>query len=198
MLAGWTGELISSCLALRLAFFSALTFSMDTISRENNSMLPVGGIIVGVIALLLGGYSAISLSKVNKALADHDTKIAKIDGVESAANSAAASAEKASKDIQTLQRSTQDAFTQVGGVLGELRTSVAKLEEAAKKPVASSKKGGGDVVAGPGEYVVKSGDTGMKIANANHVSVNDLTSVNPGVNWSGLKVGQKIKLPVKK
>ena len=43
---------------------------MDTISRENNSMLPVGGIIVGVIALLLGGYAAISLSKVNKALAD--------------------------------------------------------------------------------------------------------------------------------
>ena len=30
---------------------------MDTISRENNSMLPVGAIIVGVIALLLGGYA---------------------------------------------------------------------------------------------------------------------------------------------
>ena len=42
---------------------------MDTISRENNSsMLPVGGIVIGVLALLIGGYAAISLSKVNKAL----------------------------------------------------------------------------------------------------------------------------------
>ena len=172
---------------------------MDTISRENNSMLPVGGIIVGVIALLLGGYAAISLSKVNKALADHEPKIAKIDAVELAANSAAAAAEKTSKDVQTLQRSTQDAFTQVGGALGELRGSITKLEEAAKKPApaASSKKGGGPVEAGPGEYIVKAGDTGMKIANANHVSVSDLTAVNPGVNWSTLKPGQKIKLPKK-
>ncbi|HUR58540.1 MAG TPA: LysM domain-containing protein [Opitutaceae bacterium] len=172
---------------------------MDTISRENNSMLPVGGIIVGVIALLLGGYAAISLSKVNKALADHQPKIDKIDSVELAANSAAAAAEKTSKDVQTLQRSTQDAFTQVGGALGELRTSITKLEESAKKPVAvaNSKKGGGPVEAGPGEYVVKAGDTGMKIANANHVAMADLTAVNPGVNWSGLKVGQKVKLPKK-
>ena len=31
---------------------------MDTISRENNSMLPIGSLIVGVLGLLLGGYSA--------------------------------------------------------------------------------------------------------------------------------------------
>jgi LysM repeat protein len=172
---------------------------MDTISRENNSMLPVGGVIAGVLALLLGIYAAIGVNKANKALAEHDPKIAKIDSVELAANSAAAAAEKTSKDVQTLQRSTQDAFTQVGGALGELRTSITKLEDAAKRPtpVATSKKGGGPVEAGPGEYVVKSGDTGMKIANANGVSVGDLTAVNPGVNWSSLKVGQKVKLPKK-
>ena len=39
---------------------------MDTISRENNSMLPVGGIIVGVIALLLGGYSAIWMARARQ------------------------------------------------------------------------------------------------------------------------------------
>ncbi len=172
---------------------------MDTISRENNSMLPVGGIIVGVIALLLGGYAAISLSKVNKALADHQPKIEKIDAVELAANSSAAAAEKSAKDLQTLQRSTQDAFTQVGGALGELRGSITKLEEAAKKPVvvAGSKKGGEPAVAAPGEYIVKAGDTGMKIANANRVSVSDLQAVNPSVNWNKLSPGMKIKLPKK-
>ena len=40
---------------------------MDTISRENNNMLPVGAVIVGVIALLLAAYSAISLSKQKRA-----------------------------------------------------------------------------------------------------------------------------------
>lgn len=171
---------------------------MDTISRENNSMLPVGGIIVGVIALLLGGYAAISLSKVNKALAEHQPKLEKIDAVELAANSSAAAAEKSAKDLQTLQRSTQDAFTQVGGALGELRSSITKLEEAAKKPVVvGGKKGGEPVVAGPGEYVVKAGDTGMRIANANRVSISDLQAVNPSVNWNKLSPGMKIKLPKK-
>jgi LysM repeat protein len=54
------------------------------------------------------------------------------------------------------------------------------------------------VTAGPDEYIVKGGDTGYKIATANGVSVADLQAVNPGVSWTALKVGQKIKLPAKK
>ncbi|MDO8543754.1 MAG: LysM domain-containing protein [Opitutaceae bacterium] len=174
---------------------------MDTISRENNSMLPVAGVIVGGLALIIGGYAAITLSKVNKSLTEHEGKLARVEAVESAANSAAAAAEKAAKDNQNLARSTQDAFNQVSSELGNLRGSVTKLEETAKRPVvaaADKKKGGGPVVAGPGEYIVKAGDTGMKIATANHVTIGDLQAVNPGVNWSGLKVGQKLKLPAKK
>jgi LysM repeat protein len=175
---------------------------MDTISRENNSMLPVGGIIVGVIALLLGGYSAITLSKVNKTIAAHDEKVAKIDGIESQVSTAAAATEKATKDLGALRTSTQDAFNQVGGELGNLRAAITKLEEAAKKPVAAApgKKGAASsepVVAGPGEYVVKSKDTGASIARANGVSLSDLIAVNPGVNWSKMKVGDKVKLPKK-
>ncbi len=173
---------------------------MDTISRENNSMLPVGGIIVGVIALLLGGYAAITLSKVNKTLAEHDAKLARVEAVETAANAAAASADKAAKDVQGLTRSTQDAFNQVGGELGNLRASVTKLEESAKKPVVAEKgkKGGEAATAGPGEYVIKAGDTFAKIARAQGVSASALSEVNPGVDSSKLKVGQKIKLPAKK
>jgi LysM repeat protein len=168
---------------------------MDTISRENNSMLPVGGVIVGVIALLLGGYAAISLSKVNKTLAAQEEKIAKIDGIEAQVGAAAAAA----KDGAGLQRSTQDAFNQVGGELANQRAAITKLEEAAKKPVVvAGKKGSGEpAVAGPGEYVVKGGDSGAKIARSQGVNLADLVSVNPGVNWNKLKVGDKVKLPKK-
>jgi LysM repeat protein len=173
---------------------------MDTISRENNSMLPVGGIIVGVIALLLGGYSAITLSKVNKSLAAHDEKIAKIDGIESQVGTVSATVDRVSKDHAALRSSTQDAFNTVGGKLGEFQASILKLEESMKKPVvvAPGKKGSGEpAVAGPGEYIVKSKDTGASIARANGVSLADLTTVNPGVNWSKMKVGDKLKLPKK-
>ena len=83
---------------------------------------------------------------------------------------------------------------------------MTKLEEGAKKPapVAADKGGkaekgkkGAPAEAGPGEYIVKPGDSGVKIANANGVSLGDLQAVNPGVNWTGLKVGQKLKLPKK-
>ncbi len=177
---------------------------MDTISRENNSMLPVGAIIVGVIALLLGGYSAITLSKVNKTVAEQQEKLAKIDAVESAANQAASSTEMLKKQYNDLRAQTQAGFDQVGPLLGRLQESVTKLEEAAKKPAPAAadakkagKKGAEPAVAGPGEYVVKPGDSGMKIANANGVSIGALQSVNPGINWNALKPGQKLKLPKK-
>lgn len=169
---------------------------MDTISRENNSMLPVGGIIVGVIALLLGGYSAIKLSSVGKTLAAHEEKLVKVDSLESQVSSTAATADKASRDLAALTRSTQDAFNQVGAELGNLRAGITKLEEAAKAPARSS-KGGAPAVAGPDEYIIKAGDTFAKIARAQGTSIDAMQQVNPGVDSSKLKIGQKIKLPKK-
>jgi len=177
---------------------------MDTISRENNSMLPVGAIIVGVIGLIIGGYGAVQASKANKAIetlqASYDSKIP---AIEQQAGSAAGAAEKAAKDVRDLTRSTQDAFNAVGGKLAEFQTTITKLEEAAKKPAPApasekGKKGGAPAVAGPGEYLVKAGDGGTKIAQKLGVSVQDLQAVNPGVNWNKLSVGQKLKVPQKK
>jgi LysM repeat protein len=169
---------------------------MDTISRENNSMLPVGGIIVGVIALLLGGYSAIKLSSVGKTLAAHEEKLGKVDALESQVSSTAATADKASRDLSALTRSTQDAINQIGTMLGDINAKITKIEESAKAP-ARSAKGGAPAVAGPDEYIIKSGDTGAKIAREKGFALGDLQTVNPGVNWSRLAVGQKIKLPKK-
>lgn len=50
----------------------------------------------------------------------------------------------------------------------------------------------------PDEYVVKLGDNGAKIAQNLGTSIPQLQTANPGVNWSGLKVGQKLNVPVKK
>jgi LysM repeat protein len=176
---------------------------MDTISRENNSMLPVGGIIVGVIALLLGGYAAITLSKVNKTLTEQQEKLAKIDAIENAANTAADVAQKAKKENTDLRNQTQNGFTEIAKAIGDLQTAVTKIEETQKaKAVAATEKAGKNgkkgepATAGPGEYVVKAGDTsGAKIARDHGVSLQALMDVNPGVNWSKLKVGDKLKLP---
>lgn len=172
---------------------------MDTISRENNSMLPIGSIVVGIVALLLGGFALVQASKANRTLADHQAKIEKIDSIEQQATSAASAGERNSRDIKQLTDQTQNAFTQVSNIISGLQGTVTKLEEAAKRPAPSPKKGGAaPAVAGPDEYVVKSGDTGAKIARASGVGLGDLQSVNPGVDWNKLHVGQKIKLPAKR
>jgi LysM repeat protein len=170
---------------------------MDTISRENNSMLPVGGIIVGAIGLLLGGLALVQISKVNKTVAEHQLKVDKIDGLEGQVAAASAAADKAKADTASLAKQTQTAFDTVGPELGRLAGAITKLEEAAKKPVVAAKGSSGPVVAGPGEYVVKGGDTFSKIAAAQGVKAADIAAVNPGIDSGKLKVGQKIKLPKK-
>jgi len=170
---------------------------MDTISRENNSLLPMGGVIIGAVALIIGGYAAISLSKVNRTLAQQADKVAKIDDIASQVASASAASDKAARDITTLQNSTQAAVNQLGTELATLDEKVKHIEESHGAKATKGPKGE-PAVAGPGEYIVKSGDTGAKIARANGVSLADLTSVNPGISWTHLKVGEKIKLPEKK
>jgi LysM repeat protein len=174
---------------------------MDTISRENNSMLPVAAVIVGVLALLVGGYAAIKASSLQKTVVNHEEKIGKIEGIESQVGTAAASADKAARDINSLNRSTQEAFNTVAASLGNIQASITKIEESQKKPVAAAKSAGTTpsqpAVAGPDEYVIKGGDTLAKIARAQGYSLADLQAVNPGIDSSKLKVGQKIKVPKK-
>lgn len=185
---------------------------MDTISRESSpSYLPIAGLIAGLVGLLLGAIALANASKANKAAAAASEQVtaqsARIEAAETSATSANSTAERASGNIASLQRSTQDAFTAVAGEMGKINGELAKLQEAASKPVKATKDGKdtkdgkapvGPVTAGPGEYVVKSGDTGHKIATATGATVAELEAVNPGINWKTLKVGQKLKLPAKK
>ena len=104
-------------------------------------MLPIGGIIVGLVGVILGGLALAQASKANKAVAEHQPKIEKIDGIEASASGAAASSERAAKEVRELRNSTQEAFNAVGGKLGEFQTSITKLEDAMKKPVVADKGG---------------------------------------------------------
>ena len=172
---------------------------MDTISRENNSYLPIAGVILGVLALALSVLALGKISSLNKKVPDNlADSIARIDSIEGDARNALSTAERARSDVGSLSRSSQDAFNQVATQIGDLRGELTKVQESAKAPARAPKaEKGPPPVAGEGEYIIKSGDTGAKIARALGVSLPDLQAVNPGVNWSKLKVGDKIKLPKK-
>lgn len=179
---------------------------MDTISRESSpSYLPLAGLIVGIVGVLLGGIALANASKANQAVADAAAaQNSRIEAAESAAASAqqAASSARAaisSANEQTVQQ-VNSALAAVGAELGKTNGEIAKLQEAISKGVktgGSTNKSTGPVVAGPDEYVIKAGDTFAKIARAQGVSLGDIQAVNPGVDASKLKVGQKIKLPKK-
>lgn len=164
----------------------------------------MAGVVVGVLALLVGGYGAIKSLSLQKRVDGHEQQITKIDGIEQSLNAVSGKADKAASDIQSISAQTQSVVNQLSGMIGENTAKIKTLEESLKKPApvagkGKGAKGGEPVVAGPGEYVVKPGDvSGVKIARENGVSLHDLMAVNPGVNWSKLHIGQKLKLPQKK
>jgi LysM repeat protein len=176
---------------------------MDTISRENNSILPIAGVLVGVLALILSGVALAKLSSANRQIAELKDSMTKVDALEAEVRSATTSADQArsaaestQRGLNSLQTSVQGALDQVGAELGKLRADM----QAAQAPRAAAKAGAaekGPVVAGEGEYVIQKGDYGAKIAKNHGVSLADLQAVNPGVDLAKVRIGQKIKLPKK-
>lgn len=180
---------------------------MDTISREPSpSYLPIAGLIAGLVGLLLGGIALANASKAGKAAAaaaeQAAGQVARIEALEARIDGIVSSVDAARNNFTSLRSSMQDNFNIVAAELGKSNAEITKLQEAFSKvatarPAATSGGSTAPAVAGPGEYLVKAGDTGMKIAAANGVSWADLQAVNPGVNWNGLRVGQALKLPKK-
>jgi LysM repeat protein len=167
---------------------------MDTISRDSNSSyLPVAGVLVGVLALIVGAAALFKANSVGKKVPDNLPD--QLASLETNATNAATAADKAGKDIVTLKNSIQSAFDSIGPQIGTMQASIAKLEEAAKARAAAPRaaKGGEARAVGPGEYVVKPGDNGMRIVKATGVSLSELETLNPGIDWKHLKVGQTVK-----
>jgi LysM repeat protein len=171
---------------------------MDTISRENNSPLPLVGVILGGIALVASIFLGVNISKLKTELASQGEKVAKIDDIAAQVQSASNASDKASRDITTLATQTQSAVTQIANDLAGINEKIKHIEESHVAKVGKGGAHGEPAVAGPGEYIVKPGDSGSKIARANGCTLADLESVNAGVSWTHLKVGEKLKLPEKK
>ncbi len=157
----------------------------------------MAGVIIGAIALLLGG---IALAKSSKAATEEalTAQVGRIDEATKSASDAAVKADRANTNVKALQDSMQGAFNEVSKSLSLMTTEIQELKAAkAAKPVANSNAS--TATAGKDEYIVKAGDvSGTKIAAANGVKLSDLMAVNPGVEWNKLKIGQKLKLPAKK
>jgi LysM repeat protein len=172
---------------------------MDNISRESNSSyLPVAGAILGGLALLLSIGAFIKVTSTKTDLTAQISSVSdKADAAETAARTAQSGVDTNHGDIVKVANEMNDSFAKAGSMIGTIQADIKTLQEAKAKPSATSKAGTGPVVAGKDEYLVKSGDTGTKIAKATGFTIAQLEAVNPGVDWTKLKINQKLKLPAK-
>jgi LysM repeat protein len=175
---------------------------MDNISRDNNtSYLPVAGIIAGALAIVIAIAGFVKANGVKNDLgAKLDDLSTRVDTNETSTRKAQADAGKANDNVNALAGQMQTAFTQVSTELGKINGDIKVLQDTHAKVAVNPKGPKGDntpVTAGKDEYVVKGGDTGSKIASATGFSVKALEAVNPGVDWTKLRIGTKLKLPAK-
>ncbi len=181
----------------------------DSINSGSENKLPL---IVSVVAIALAVLALAFAVKAKNDAKDAATKLgeanATITSLQGEVTSIRGTAAKTS-DIQEIQTKVDtfvtDATAQISNITDHVKAHEKILEgikSSAKAAVTGTTKTPGGatapVVAGAGEYVIKSGDTPRKIAAANGVTVVELMKANPGLDASKLRIGQKIKLPAKK
>lgn len=172
---------------------------MDTISQDNNgpsNYLPVAALIIGLVAGVLAGVALAKAAAANRQLEAQGALGSRIDNLETQVRSAVTASEQASQRITKVASDTNNAFNQVGEVINSLRNDLQKTQEPRPAPTAAAKSSApAPAAGGSGEYVVRSGDTGSRIARANNIALQDLMAANPGVDWNRLHVGQRLNLP---
>lgn len=175
----------------------------DSINSGSENKLPlivsVVAIAAAVFALALAVKAKNDAKTANESLTTANGTITALQGEVSSLRGTMVK----SADLQDIKNEFEsfkgEAITKVNDVVTQVEAQRKILEGMkAGKATGTTTTGGTAPVAGPGEYVIKSGDTPRKIATANGVSVSDLLKVNPGMDPTKLRVGQKIKLPAKK
>ena len=158
-------------------------------------MMPIVGVVVGVIALLVAIADYVKISKAEKIIAAHSEEIPKIATLE---NDVRAASTKSETDMKNLRDGVQNALNQVGTEIGAMRAQVSKMEEAQKARAAAPGKAGTaptGVRNADGTYTIASGDTVAKVAKKFGMKIDAIMAENPGLEPSRLRVGQKIRLP---
>ena len=161
----------------------------DSISSSSSeSKLPL---IVGIVGFALGAAGLVLALKAKSA-----AELAKADAAAAATQVADLTGQLASKasaaDVAALQSTFGEFKTATETNNKAFGDSIAQLQAAVKsKAVASSSKGSAAV--GPGEYSVAKGDTLGGIAKKSGISLKALQDLNPGVDATKLRIGQKLK-----
>jgi LysM repeat protein len=163
----------------------------DSISPSSSeSKLPL---IVGILGFALGAAGLVLGIKAKGAaqLASDEAASAKT----SVAELGAALAGKANKDeVVAIAADLAATKQQTSENEKALAEQITALQKVASKPAAS--KGGdakGSTAAGPGEHAVAKGETLSGIAKKAGISLKALQDLNPGVDATKLRIGQKLK-----
>ena len=162
----------------------------DSISPSSSeSKLPL---IVGILAFALGAAGLVLGLKAKSAA--EAASVAAAESKTSVAELGAAVAGKAnSADVQAI--SADLAATKQKNDDNEkiLTDAITALQKVANAPKASAGAGKSATPAGPGEHAVAKGETLSSIAKKSGISLKAIQDLNPGVDATKLRIGQKLK-----
>ena len=160
----------------------------DSISPSSSeSKLPL---IVGILGFALGAAGLVLGIKAKGAaqLASDEAAGAKT----SVAELGAALAGKANKDeVVAIAADLAATKQQTSENEKALAEQITALQKVATKPAAANGKSA--TPAGPGEHAVAKGETLSSIAKKAGISLKAIQDLNPGVDATKLRIGQKLK-----
>jgi LysM repeat protein len=160
----------------------------DSISPSSSeSKLPL---IVGILAFALGAAGLVLGLKAKGAA--EAASVAAADAAKAADVANTNVASKATKEeVLAVQAALDKSIDATNKAVQSFNEEIEKLQKLAAKPVAANGKAA--TPPGPGEHAVAKGETLSGIAKKAGISLKALQDLNPGVDATKLRIGQKLK-----
>ena len=162
----------------------------DSISPSSSeSKLPL---IVGILGFALGAAGLVlGLKAKGAAQAAGDEAAAAKTSV--AELGAALAAKANSADVQAVRADLDKGLADIALNEKTLADQITALQKVANAPKASAGAGKSATPPGPGEHAVAKGETLSSIAKKSGISLKAIQDLNPGVDATKLRIGQKLK-----
>lgn len=171
---------------------------MQLSGGERSNKVVYVAVALAVIGLVAGIIGAVRGSSAG---AQIETLTARVDSIEAKLRETADGSQNLIGQMNTFVTRSNQTLENIGRRLMSVEADVRRHEEklAAPPPPPPTPARGTrtDTAAGPSGKVheVKQGETLERIAKAHNISLADLMKVNPQVEPTRLKIGQKISLP---
>ncbi len=160
----------------------------DSISPSSSeSKLPL---IVGILGFALGA-AGIVLGLKAKSAAESASAAAAESKINVEALGATVAGKANSNDVQAIAGDLAATKAAIEKNEADLAAQIVALQKVAAKPVAANGKSA--TPPGPGEHAVAKGETLSGIAKKSGLSLKALQDLNPGVDATKLRIGQKLK-----